>query len=97
MTGFIKATEMPGWKQSVANLAGVLLGQSAEAGAAPQLYAATMPDAKNGEYWGPDGMLEIRGKPAVGKVWPHATNRADWQRLWGISEELTGQHFPALT
>jgi NAD(P)-dependent dehydrogenase (short-subunit alcohol dehydrogenase family) len=96
MTNFIRATDMPGWKQGVANLAGLILGQSAEAGSWPLLYACAMPDAKNGEYWGPDGMKEIRGKPARGRVWPHATNRADWQRLWAVSEQLTGQAFPAL-
>ena len=96
MTGFIKATDMPGYKQAVANLAGILLGQSAAAGAEPQLYAATMPDATNGEYWGPSGFLEIRGKPARGRVWPHAADRADWQRLWQVSEELTGLTFPSL-
>jgi NAD(P)-dependent dehydrogenase (short-subunit alcohol dehydrogenase family) len=97
MTGFIKATEMPGWKQGVANLAGLILGQSAEAGSWPLLYASAMPDAQNGQYWGPDGMLEIRGKPAVGRVWPHAQDRADWQRLWAVSEQLTGVAFPALS
>jgi NAD(P)-dependent dehydrogenase (short-subunit alcohol dehydrogenase family) len=97
MTGFIKATEMPGWKQGVANLAGLILGQSAEAGSWPLLYASAMPHAQNGQYWGPDGMLEIRGKPAVGRVWPHAQDRADWQRLWAVSEQLTGVAFPALS
>jgi NAD(P)-dependent dehydrogenase (short-subunit alcohol dehydrogenase family) len=96
MTGFIKATDMPGYKQAVANLAGLILGQSAEAGSWPLLYAACMPDARNGEYWGPDGVLEIRGKPARGKVWPHAADRAEWRRLWTVSEELTGVTFPAL-
>jgi NAD(P)-dependent dehydrogenase (short-subunit alcohol dehydrogenase family) len=95
-TGFIAATQMPGYKQAIGNLASVLIGQSAQAGAGPQLYAATMPDAKNGEYWGPDGFLEIRGTPARGKVWPHASDRADWRRLWQVSEELTGVAFPAL-
>jgi hypothetical protein len=55
-----------------------------------------MPDAANGEYWGPDGFLEIRGMPARGRVWPHATQRADWQRLWTESEKLTGVVYPPL-
>jgi hypothetical protein len=95
-TGFIKATQMPRLLQVVATAGIGLLGQSAEAGAEPQLYAATMPDAKNGQYWGPGGFMEVRGKPALAKVWPHATNREDWKRLWQVSEELSGQTFPPL-
>lgn len=92
-TGFMKATEMPLPAQIIGGAAIALLGQSAAAGARPGLYAATMPDAKNGEYWGPDGFLEIRGNPARARVWPHATNQADWRRLWEVSEELTGVRF----
>jgi NAD(P)-dependent dehydrogenase (short-subunit alcohol dehydrogenase family) len=96
LTGFIAASEMPGWMQTVGVLASRVIGQSADAGSWPSLYAAAMPDAANGDYWGPDGFMEIRGLPARARVWPHATNRADWQRLWDISEELTGVTYPAL-
>jgi hypothetical protein len=34
--------------------------------------------------------------PARGRVWPHATQRADWQRLWTESEKLTGVVYPPL-
>jgi NAD(P)-dependent dehydrogenase (short-subunit alcohol dehydrogenase family) len=95
-TGFIAATGMPGYMQRVGMLASYLLGQNAEAGAAPLLYAAAMPDAVNGDYWGPDGFLEIRGAPARGKVWPHALVAADQARLWDMSERLTGVVFPSL-
>ena len=96
LTGFIPATQMPGWMQTAGLLASRIIGQSAEAGSWPLLYAAAMPDAKNGEYWGPDGTKEIRGYPARAGVWPHARNRADWQRLWSVSEQLTGVTFPPL-
>ena len=96
LTGFLAATGLPAYMRAVGVVVSRLLGQSAEAGSWPSIYAATMPDAANGEYWGPDGILEIRGLPARGRVWPHATNRADWQRLWAISEELTQTPFPAL-
>jgi NAD(P)-dependent dehydrogenase (short-subunit alcohol dehydrogenase family) len=96
LTGFLAATGLPAWMRAGGVVASKLLGQSAEAGSWPILYAAAMPDAANGEYWGPDGTLEIRGLPARGRVWPHATVRADWQRLWTKSEELTGVTFPAL-
>jgi len=96
VTGFLAATETPGWFQAAGHIVSRLIGHSAEAGAAPSLYAATMPDAANGDYWGPDGFLEISGQPARARVWPHATNRADWARLWAVSQALTGVEFPSL-
>ena len=40
-----------------------LLAQSADEGALPQLYAATMDDVRGGEYFGPSGVMEMRGAP----------------------------------
>jgi NAD(P)-dependent dehydrogenase (short-subunit alcohol dehydrogenase family) len=97
LTGFIAATGMPAYKQWVGIVASRLIGQTAQAGSWPLLYAAAMPDARNGDYWGPDGMLEIRGLPARGKVWPQALVAADRARLWTLSETLTGMKFPSLT
>ncbi len=37
--------------------------QSDADGALPSLYAATMPDVRGGEYFGPDGRFERRGTP----------------------------------
>jgi hypothetical protein len=63
--------------------------QSAEMGALPQLYAATMPDVAGGDYYGPDGLLEQRGHPK--KVTGNAASidAAGAHRLWEISEDLT--------
>jgi hypothetical protein len=52
-----------------------------------------MPDARNGQYWGPDGFMEIRGNPRLAKVAPHAARREDWARLWTVSEGLTGVRY----
>ena len=95
-TGFIAATGMPGMMVSVATLAIGVLGQNAARGALPGLYAATMPEVTGGQYWGPDGLLEVRGNPALAQISPHAQDRAVWQRLWSVSEELTGVVFPPL-
>jgi NAD(P)-dependent dehydrogenase (short-subunit alcohol dehydrogenase family) len=89
-TGFMKATKLPGFQQSIGGFVIGLLGQSAAKGALPGLYAATMPDALNGQYWGPDGFMEVRGMPRLARVAAHAAQRADWQRLWTLSEKLTG-------
>jgi hypothetical protein len=73
-----------------------LVGQNAARGALPGLYAATMPDAAGGQYWGPDGMREMRGAPALAKIFPQAADEAAAARLWRVSETLTGVTFPPL-
>ncbi|MGH9193842.1 MAG: oxidoreductase [Acidimicrobiales bacterium] len=67
-----------------------LIAQPDSAGALPQLYAATMPDVIPGEYFGPDGLLQLRGHPT--RVGSSAAARDDEaaRRLWQLSEELTG-------
>ena len=43
----------------------LLVGQSPEMGALPELYAATRPDLDGGLFIGPDGFEEQRGHPKV--------------------------------
>ena len=95
-TGFIAATGMPGLMSRAATLAINVMGQSAARGALPGLYAATMPDVNGGQYWGPDGLLEVRGNPALAQIAPQGQDHATWARLWTASEELTGVTFPPL-
>jgi NAD(P)-dependent dehydrogenase (short-subunit alcohol dehydrogenase family) len=71
-----------------------LIGQSDAKGALPQLYAATMPDVRADDYWGPDGLGEQRGHPKrVGRT-RAASDVAAGARLWKASEELTGVRYP---
>lgn len=70
-----------------------IIGQSAEQGAWPILYAATAPDVQSGGYYGPGGAGERRGIPAPAKIAPHALNRESAQKLWELTEELTGARF----
>jgi NAD(P)-dependent dehydrogenase (short-subunit alcohol dehydrogenase family) len=65
------------------------VGQSAEMGALPTLYAATEPGLEGGTYVGPDGIAEQRGYPRV--VSPNRVARDEQAagRLWEVSEELT--------
>ncbi|WP_127089993.1 SDR family oxidoreductase [Aquabacter cavernae] len=65
------------------------LFQPVAQGALPTLFAATAPDAEGGGYYGPDGLSETRGFPAVAKIPPQALNAGASARLWGISEQLT--------
>jgi NAD(P)-dependent dehydrogenase (short-subunit alcohol dehydrogenase family) len=70
-----------------------LMGQSAEMGALPSLYAATFPDLPGGSYVGPDGFLEQRGHPHVVTAAGKAYDEQIWARLWEVSEELTGVRY----
>ena len=74
-------------------VANKVYAQSADMGALPTLYAATMPDIPGGSFIGPDGFMEGRGHPKIvtgaGKAYDEDTGR----RLWEASEELTGVHY----
>jgi NAD(P)-dependent dehydrogenase (short-subunit alcohol dehydrogenase family) len=65
--------------------------QDAPAGALPTLYAATAPDVRGGDYFGP--RFGIVGPPARALSSPLAQNKDLAQRLWKVSEELTGVSF----
>jgi NAD(P)-dependent dehydrogenase (short-subunit alcohol dehydrogenase family) len=69
--------------------------QSAAAGALPQLYAATSPDAAGGAYYGPDGFLEMKGAPTHAWVSARARDAGAAARLWSVSETLAGVSYPA--
>jgi NAD(P)-dependent dehydrogenase (short-subunit alcohol dehydrogenase family) len=74
-------------------LSGRLLN-SAEMGALPTLRAATDPAVKGGQYWGPDGFRELRGHPVLVDSTKQSKDVAIQERLWKVSEELTGVTFP---
>ncbi len=67
-----------------------LLAQSAEMGALPELYAATRPNLDGGLFIGPDGFEEQRGHPKVVRPVRAGRDEAVAERLWTVSEELTG-------
>lgn len=69
--------------------------QSASQGALPTLFAATSPEARAGAYYGPDKLDELRGFPALAKVPPRAEDKTAAEKLWRVSEQLTGAAFPA--
>ena len=87
---------MKGLKAIVLKLLAPVMMQPDSAGALPTLYAATAPQAKGGEYIGPDGFMEFKGAPTVVTPKPQALDMAVAQRLWTVSEELTGVVYPAL-
>jgi NAD(P)-dependent dehydrogenase (short-subunit alcohol dehydrogenase family) len=68
----------------------LLVGQSPEMGALPELYAATRPNLDGGLFIGPDGFEEQRGYPKVVSPVKAGRDEAVAARLWEVSEELTG-------
>ncbi len=74
-----------------------VLAQSAEMGALPTLYAATVEDLPGGSYVGPDGVGEQRGHPKPVDSTPASKDRAAARRLWEVSEQLTGVSFDLAT
>jgi NAD(P)-dependent dehydrogenase (short-subunit alcohol dehydrogenase family) len=74
-------------------LANRLVAQSAEMGALPTLFAATFPELPGGTFIGPDGFMERRGYPHVVSASSRAYDEAVWERLWEVSEQLTGVHY----
>lgn len=75
--------------QMFMRIGNALLAQSAEMGALPQLYAASMPDVRGGDHYGPDRMGGNRGYPK--KVGSNQASRDEdsARRLWALSEKLT--------
>jgi NAD(P)-dependent dehydrogenase (short-subunit alcohol dehydrogenase family) len=70
-----------------------IMMQSAADGARPALFAATANPVETGGYYGPNGLLEIKGWPAKARSNKLADDTRLAGRLWALSEELTGRSF----
>lgn len=90
----------PGWTATelqrhtgLMSLMNNFFAQSIEMGALPTLYAAVGPDVKGGDFYGPSGFQEMKGYPK--KVEPNklAKDKQIAEKLWNISENLTGERF----
>ncbi|MEO6794366.1 MAG: oxidoreductase, partial [Mycobacterium sp.] len=71
-----------------------LVVQSAAMGALPTLRAATDTEVAGGQYYGPGGLGEQRGHPKLVDSSKQAHDRELQERLWTVSQELTGITFP---
>lgn len=69
---------------------GLLATQPVEQGALPQLRAATDPDVRGGEFFGPAGFGETRGRVTEARLSREAADPEVGRRLWAAAEELTG-------
>lgn len=73
------------------------LGQKAQTGALPLLFAATSIEARSGIYYGPDGPSELWGNPTEVKIAVQAANLHAGEKLWDVSEKLTKINFDVST
>jgi len=66
------------------------IAQDAASGAQPTIYAATMPDVQVGDYYGPNGFMEMWGAPVKVEATAAAHDPERAARLWTASADLTG-------
>lgn len=70
-----------------------LMTQPASRGALPLLMAAASADAKNADYFGPDGWREMKGFPKKADAVSAAHDQAAAEKLWLLSGKMTGVKF----
>jgi len=85
----IPGSSLPGFSA----LAG-LVTNSPEIGALATLRAATDPAVRGAEYYGPDGIRELRGHPKRVESSKQSHDQDVQARLWTVSEKLTGTSYP---
>lgn len=73
-----------------------VMGQSDVEGAEPILLAATGQHVHGGDYYGPGGPGETRGKAVLVAPAPSVLDEEVAARLWSASEELTGVRYAGL-
>ena len=70
-----------------------VFSQTPPEGALPSLHAATAPDVRGGDYFGPSGFAGCLGPPGRARSSPASKDAATARRLWDVSEQLTGVAF----
>ncbi len=93
----IAVASHPGWTRSnlqvhskIFTFLNPYFGQGPAEGALPSLRAALDPAVVGGEYYGPDGFLEIKGQPKRVKAKASAHDTKVAEHLWKISEAMVG-------
>ncbi|MEM9015355.1 MAG: oxidoreductase [Pseudomonadota bacterium] len=89
----LQSTGPTGFLNGIYKLTNSLLAQSSELGAYPTVLAAAGDEAVSGAYYGPTGIMDLRGPVGDSDVAPRALDEEVAQRLWTVSEELVGEKF----
>ena len=82
-----------GLSGSLVKLISTIVSQPVEQGVLPQLYAATASDVQGGDFYGPADIQEMRGPVTKVHASDEAKNPDVAQRLWRISEAVTGVQY----
>ena len=61
--------------------------------AKPTLMAALDPNVIGGDYYGPQGFNDMKGEPGKASSTGYSKKRDVAEKLWALSEELTGEKF----
>jgi len=61
--------------------------------AKPTLMTALDENVNGGDYYGPTGFNEMKGEPGKAQSTGYSKKRDEAQKLWELSEKLTGQKF----
>ena len=83
---------MPTWMKLLAPLFRVLSHPPPQ-GALPTLRAATDPQVRGGQYYGPAGLFEMSGPPVLVEGNAASQDAQVARRLWDLSVEMTGVEF----
>jgi len=96
----ITAASHPGWtatelqrNSGLASFFNPVFAQDTAMGALPTLYAACGPDVQSKDYFGPGGRFEVKGYPKQVRASSRSQNKEIGDRLWQMSEKLTGVQF----
>ncbi|WP_433553408.1 oxidoreductase [Micromonospora zamorensis] len=73
--------------------ASLLATQPVAQGALPQLRAATEPGVRGGQFFGPSGLWETRGRVTEARLSQEAADPAVGTRLWAAAADLTGVNY----
>lgn len=96
----IAAAAHPGWAMTnLQQYSGFVkklnpvFGQNAQQGAWPTLFAATHPNVKGAEFYGPGGFMEMKGHPRKVESNSKSHDKETAAHLWKVSESLTNVKF----
>lgn len=70
-----------------------IITHSNEDAAKPSLYAALQSDAEGGGYYGPQGLMDLKGPPGPAKRTEYSKDPDAASKLWDVSLQLTGAKY----
>ena len=92
-TDFLKQGETLGRLQRLKMQIGAHVIPSAADAARSSLRAATDPDARGGEFYGPSGTGGVRGAPVLVRLARRSLDERAQARLWDLSVDVTGVEY----